>query len=164
MSLLGAIHGDAFLKDCYNPLGDVMDAMALINSAINFILYCLMSKQFRKTFKQTFPAPRWCAKAASDAQYALCCCRRWRAKDSSSPPQPSTPHHGASKADRQPAEEEILVPRTVEGIANQAISCTPCHERKQAQAQPAAKLVPRSAEVGEPRKNLLYQNVKDTIV
>lgn len=31
-----------------------MDAMALINSAINFIIYCFMSKQFRKTFVETF--------------------------------------------------------------------------------------------------------------
>ncbi len=31
-----------------------MDAMALINSAINFILYCVMSHQFRKTFVETF--------------------------------------------------------------------------------------------------------------
>ena len=33
-------------------LGDVMDMMALINCSINFILYCLMSRQFRQTFKK----------------------------------------------------------------------------------------------------------------
>ncbi|QQP36286.1 Uncharacterized protein FKW44_021336, partial [Caligus rogercresseyi] len=54
LGMLSAIYGDKFFKDCYRPLGDVMDAMALINSAINFILYCFMSKQFRKTFVETF--------------------------------------------------------------------------------------------------------------
>ncbi|XP_040569528.1 G-protein coupled receptor dmsr-1 [Lepeophtheirus salmonis] len=54
LGMLSAIYGDQFFKDCYLPLGDVMDAMALTNSAINFILYCVMSKQFRKTFVQTF--------------------------------------------------------------------------------------------------------------
>lgn len=31
-----------------------MDILALINSAINFILYCSMSRQFRKTFSVLF--------------------------------------------------------------------------------------------------------------
>jgi hypothetical protein len=31
-----------------------MDVLALINSAINFILYCAMSRQFRKTFSVLF--------------------------------------------------------------------------------------------------------------
>ena len=31
-----------------------MDMLALINSAVNFVLYCLMSQQFRKTFSQLF--------------------------------------------------------------------------------------------------------------
>lgn len=30
------------------------DVLALINSAINFILYCTMSRQFRVTFKLLF--------------------------------------------------------------------------------------------------------------
>lgn len=30
--------------------GDLIDILALINSGINFILYCSMSLQFRKTF------------------------------------------------------------------------------------------------------------------
>lgn len=34
--------------------GEVMDIIALINSAINFILYCSMSRQFRTTFKMVF--------------------------------------------------------------------------------------------------------------
>lgn len=31
-----------------------MDILALINSAINFILYCAMSRQFRTTFSVLF--------------------------------------------------------------------------------------------------------------
>nr|XP_040569440.1 G-protein coupled receptor dmsr-1-like [Lepeophtheirus salmonis] len=54
LGMLSAVYGDQFFRDCYLPLGDVMDAMALINSSINFILYCAMSQQFRKTFIQTF--------------------------------------------------------------------------------------------------------------
>ena len=50
------------MYDCYMPLGDLMDAMALINSAINFILYCIMSRQFRKTFMVTFHTKWWMAK------------------------------------------------------------------------------------------------------
>lgn len=35
-----------------------MDILALINSSINFILYCSMSRQFRSTFALLF-RPRW---------------------------------------------------------------------------------------------------------
>ncbi|KAK6186579.1 hypothetical protein SNE40_008593 [Patella caerulea] len=38
----------------YNPLGDLVDIMALINNSINFVLYCTMSKQFRDTFMDVF--------------------------------------------------------------------------------------------------------------
>lgn len=31
-----------------------MDFLALLNSSINFILYCTMSRQFRETFTQIF--------------------------------------------------------------------------------------------------------------
>lgn len=34
--------------------GDLMDILALINSGINFILYCSMSRQFRSTFNTMF--------------------------------------------------------------------------------------------------------------
>ncbi|KAH1004172.1 G-protein coupled receptor dmsr-1-like [Dendroctonus ponderosae] len=54
LGLISAILGEAFLEECYAPLGDVMDIMALINSSINFILYCTMSRQFRSTFQEMF--------------------------------------------------------------------------------------------------------------
>ena len=50
MGVLSAVNGPEFFTQCYHPMGDLIDLMALINSAVNFILYCLMSKQFRKTF------------------------------------------------------------------------------------------------------------------
>ncbi|KAL8568449.1 hypothetical protein ACOMHN_067092 [Nucella lapillus] len=38
----------------YDPLGDLLDAMALTNNSVNFVLYCSMSKQFRDTFVEVF--------------------------------------------------------------------------------------------------------------
>lgn len=35
----------------YVPLGDIWDLLGLLNSAVNFVLYCTMSRQFRKTFR-----------------------------------------------------------------------------------------------------------------
>ena len=43
-----------FFHAYYMPLGDVMDMAALLNNAINFTLYCSMSKQFRDTFLKLF--------------------------------------------------------------------------------------------------------------
>lgn len=51
------LHPDFYLH-CYQRLGDLMDFLALLNSSINFILYCTMSRQFRETFNQIF-LPRW---------------------------------------------------------------------------------------------------------
>ena len=50
--MLSAILGKQFFYDCYNPVGEVMDMMALINSAANYILYCLMSSDFRQTLRK----------------------------------------------------------------------------------------------------------------
>ncbi|XP_015177510.1 PREDICTED: sex peptide receptor-like [Polistes dominula] len=54
LGLLSVILGSGFFHTCYLMLGDVIDILTLINSAINFILYCTMSRQFRTTFKQLF--------------------------------------------------------------------------------------------------------------
>ena len=45
---------DGFFVKVYNPLGDLLDIMALLNNSINFVLYCTMSRQFRKTFAEIF--------------------------------------------------------------------------------------------------------------
>lgn len=54
LALLSGILGDAFFTNCYTHLGELMDILALINGAINFILYCVMSRQFRQTFNRIF--------------------------------------------------------------------------------------------------------------
>uniref|UniRef100_A0A6M2DY16 Putative product n=1 Tax=Xenopsylla cheopis TaxID=163159 RepID=A0A6M2DY16_XENCH len=54
LGLLSAVLGNTFFTECYLKLGEVMDIFALINSAINFILYCAMSRQFRLTFREAF--------------------------------------------------------------------------------------------------------------
>ncbi|XP_026758016.1 G-protein coupled receptor dmsr-1 [Galleria mellonella] len=47
---------------CYYAFGEVMDLMALVGSAVNFVLYCSMSRQFRSTFtrlaRKVLPLPR----------------------------------------------------------------------------------------------------------
>ncbi|XP_075969657.1 G-protein coupled receptor dmsr-1-like [Anticarsia gemmatalis] len=47
--LLTAIAPHLFQR-CYYAFGEVMDLMALVGSAVNFVLYCSMSRQFRSTF------------------------------------------------------------------------------------------------------------------
>ncbi|RWS28231.1 FMRFamide receptor-like protein [Leptotrombidium deliense] len=54
VALLSAIIGPGFYENVYHPLGEVFDIMALTNSAINFILYCSMSRLFRVTFCKLF--------------------------------------------------------------------------------------------------------------
>ena len=47
--MLSAILGTEFFDSCYVPLGEILEIIALINCATNFVLYCLMSSQFRTT-------------------------------------------------------------------------------------------------------------------
>lgn len=51
--LIGVKGKDLFLT-CYGKYGELMDILALINGAINFILYCCMNRMFRTTFGQLF--------------------------------------------------------------------------------------------------------------
>lgn len=66
LGLLTLLLGKRFFQDCYQNMGEVMDMLALVNSAINFILYCVMSRQFRNTFSLLF-LPSWISKAESHA-------------------------------------------------------------------------------------------------
>ena len=65
MGLLSIILGELFFNECYASVGDLMDFIALLNSAINFILYCVMSKKFRETFSQVFYLEKLRARATS---------------------------------------------------------------------------------------------------
>ena len=40
---------EGFFEHVYIPLGDAMDILALVNNAINFVLYCSMSRKFRRS-------------------------------------------------------------------------------------------------------------------
>ncbi|KAK6177407.1 hypothetical protein SNE40_015514 [Patella caerulea] len=53
LALISAVNKE-FWDKVYVNLGDLMDILVLINSAVNFILYCIMSQQFRNTFKSLF--------------------------------------------------------------------------------------------------------------
>uniref|UniRef100_A0A0R3RKQ7 G_PROTEIN_RECEP_F1_2 domain-containing protein n=1 Tax=Elaeophora elaphi TaxID=1147741 RepID=A0A0R3RKQ7_9BILA len=52
--LTGIFTGDTFHQKVYLPLGDFMDLLSLINSAVNFLIYCIMNKRFRVTFFHLF--------------------------------------------------------------------------------------------------------------
>jgi hypothetical protein len=54
LSLLSGLLDQNFVSEIYSPLGDVMDILVLLNSSVNFIIYCVMSKQFRVTFTTLF--------------------------------------------------------------------------------------------------------------
>lgn len=58
LGLLSGILEKCFFAQCYNLMGEMMDLLALINAAIGFVLYGLMSKQFRTSFKSVFFEPR----------------------------------------------------------------------------------------------------------
>lgn len=45
---------DKFFREVYVNLGDLLDVLVIINSSINFFLYCCMSSQFRNRFKEMF--------------------------------------------------------------------------------------------------------------
>ncbi|GBP52400.1 Sex peptide receptor [Eumeta japonica] len=52
LGLLSGMLGRCFFKRCYDLFGELVDALALLNGAINFVLYCSMSRQFRTAFGQ----------------------------------------------------------------------------------------------------------------
>lgn len=54
LGLLSGILQKCFLIRCYSLFGELMDLLALINAAVGFVLYGLMSKQFRTSFKALF--------------------------------------------------------------------------------------------------------------
>lgn len=51
-----------FHANVYAKFGDTMDILALFNNSVNFILYCSMSRVFRKTFKDLFIRMICCAR------------------------------------------------------------------------------------------------------
>ncbi|KAM7540880.1 hypothetical protein Aperf_G00000030224 [Anoplocephala perfoliata] len=47
-----AFNDYCFSFNFYAPIGDLLDILVLLNSSTNFILYCVMSAQFRKSFRE----------------------------------------------------------------------------------------------------------------
>ncbi|KAI8795787.1 G-protein coupled receptor F59B2.13 [Biomphalaria glabrata] len=56
LNVLSALVPDFYLNFHY-PLTDLMDFVALVNNAINFVLYCVMSQQFREKFFSIYIKP-----------------------------------------------------------------------------------------------------------
>ena len=54
INLLSGILDQQFVLQIYDKLGDLLDFFTIVNSSINFVLYCAMSHQFRKTFSSIF--------------------------------------------------------------------------------------------------------------
>lgn len=54
LALLSGLFGRDFFDNVYSNFGETMDILALVNSAVNFIIYCSMSRQFRDTFTYLF--------------------------------------------------------------------------------------------------------------
>ena len=52
--LLISVFSQEFYLYVYKPLGDLMDILVLINYSISLSIYCLMSKEFRITFRSYF--------------------------------------------------------------------------------------------------------------
>lgn len=54
LGLLSGLLETCFFEKCYQPFGEMMDLLALVNASVGFVLYGLMSKQFRTSFKSVF--------------------------------------------------------------------------------------------------------------
>ncbi len=54
LNLLVAINGSIFAARFYDLLGDFFEMLTLLYSSINFVLFCLMSSDFKHTFMTTF--------------------------------------------------------------------------------------------------------------
>ncbi|XP_065209226.1 G-protein coupled receptor dmsr-1-like isoform X2 [Planococcus citri] len=54
LGLLNAIYRHSKYYECYDNLGRILDTVALINTSVTFVVYYLMSQQFKKTFESLF--------------------------------------------------------------------------------------------------------------
>ncbi|WAR15110.1 DMSR1-like protein, partial [Mya arenaria] len=53
--VLISVFVDNFFKDYYLLFADTLDIVSLTNNAINFVMYCIMSRQFRDSLCETLP-------------------------------------------------------------------------------------------------------------
>lgn len=52
--LMAIVGEDSVFAHLYFFLGDLIDTLSILNSSVNFVLYCLMSAKFRTVFVETF--------------------------------------------------------------------------------------------------------------
>lgn len=57
LQVLTAAFGAEFGVDVYDNLGDFFEMLTLLYNSINFVLYCLMSSEFQRTFRQLLYNP-----------------------------------------------------------------------------------------------------------
>lgn len=50
LAILNAIYTSDVHRYIYFNLGDMLDLLSLMNSSVNFVLYCLMSSRYRLAF------------------------------------------------------------------------------------------------------------------
>lgn len=51
LAILNAIYTSDVHRYIYFNLGDMLDLLSLMNSSVNFVLYCLMSSRYRLAFR-----------------------------------------------------------------------------------------------------------------
>ncbi|XP_015918740.1 G-protein coupled receptor dmsr-1-like [Parasteatoda tepidariorum] len=70
LALLSGALGKDFFDNVYMNFGETMDILALVNSSVNFVIYCSMSRQFRDTFAflflNRFMKQKWAAVPPSE--------------------------------------------------------------------------------------------------
>lgn len=54
LAVLSGLLGPVFFHRVYKSLGDILDLLSLLNSSVNFFLYCVMSRNFRQVFCHIF--------------------------------------------------------------------------------------------------------------
>ena len=120
--MLSAIEID-FFHNCYMPLGNLLDAFALLNSSINFLIYYFMSRQFRKTFLQTFGLT-WCKCPQKERENGLVA-NEHELKPLVKPPAVPQPHQ-QPQTQRLIPRPQIIIEASVNkstGVDNNAASC-----------------------------------------
>ncbi|KAI6213298.1 hypothetical protein M3Y94_00134200 [Aphelenchoides besseyi] len=69
LSLLSSLYTNDIHHIVYFMLGDILDLLSLVNSSVNFVLYCLMSSRYRHTFCATVLPAAFLFKCSENAPH-----------------------------------------------------------------------------------------------